>query len=49
MTDGERTALSVEIIELAKAAMELRFQKRTTEADALSIKVAEKVEELQKA
>jgi hypothetical protein len=41
MTDDERLSLSVETIELAKVAAELRQAGRQLEADRLAIRVAE--------
>ena len=48
MTALERRQLSVATVELAHDAAELRAAGRTTEADALSIRVAENVERLQR-
>lgn len=46
MTDAERLALSVETIELAKAAAEYRRRGMILEADLLAIRVAENAEQL---
>ena len=46
MTDRQRLRLSVETIELAKVAAELREAGRRLEADRVAIRVAENAERL---